>query len=567
MVVLLTSVYHPLSALAQTSSQITPPTFQPRPPRTASFSIPEGSGLSAPKGAEKLQLTLSGLQITGGRPEFGPKEAALEVKLTRQEISGADVFAAARELEAAYAAAGFVLVRVILPPQKLTKGSSLRLTVIDGFIEKIELKDIPERVRERVKNLLEPLIGKRGIKLSEIERQVLFASDTPGVLLRSTLAPGTEVGGTLLVVEARHKALMASITADNSLSKALGQSAPSIGIDANSVGGLGELFYIRAGGVTNFSSDGFFSNYPLNRSLSIGLSMPLSVDGLSFTAEYTDARTTPSTASGIKTTDTFDRFSLRLRYAWTRSRSMNLYSEAVLDFEDETRSLFVGGIPTPLSLDRLRILRLNNEGDLATPWGATIAGRVTFSFGIDGLGARAAPSTVAALPLSRQGATAAFQKAEIALGYGQIIADHLATNISFRAQTSFNRALVHAEQFGITGPSGLSTFSSGTVAGDQGYVARAEISSPWLVPYPPFKVMMRVAPYVFGATGEVGLVRPTAVEVGSIRASSFGAGIRIGGTHSTALSDGSLNLEYGHSTRNDGGAAINRFSIATGLKF
>ena len=514
-----------------------------------------------------MRLTLSGLEIKGGLPEFGTKEAALEVKLTGHEISGADLFAAAHDLEAAYAAAGYVLVRVLLPPQNLIKGSRLKLTVIDGFIERVETKDIPERVRGRINTLIEKLVGKRGLKLSEIERQVLLASDTPGVLLRSTLAPGTEPGGSLLVIEAKHQPLIGSLNADNSLSQALGRTAPAIGADLNSVAGGGEQIYLRAGGVANLSGDGLFARYPLNRSLVVGGSLPLGLDGLSLTAEYTDARTTPSSASGMRTTDTFDRFALRLRYAWIRSRDMNFNSEAVLDIEDEKQSLFVGSAPTPLSLDRLRVLRLVNEADMVTPWGGTVSGKATLSFGLAGMGARSAADASITMPLSRQGATAAFQKAEFSLGYGQTVADHLAVNVSFRAQTSFHQPLLHAEQFGIANSFSLSAFDSGSLAGDSGYVTRGEISSPWQVPYPPMNVMMRVAPYVFGSFGEVVLAKPTALEAGVTRATSFGAGIRLGGARQNSLSDGSLNLEYGRSTRSDGGVAGNRFSLATALKF
>ena len=60
-----------------------------------------------------------------------------------QRVSGAAIFAAARELEAAYAKAGYVLVRVTLPPQKLVSGAVLRLVVIDGMIERIETKRVP----------------------------------------------------------------------------------------------------------------------------------------------------------------------------------------------------------------------------------------------------------------------------------------------------------------------------------------------------------------------------------------------------------------------------------------
>ena len=557
----------PVAAFGQTASQITPPTFQPQTIHRGGFIIPDVEGLATPAGAEKLRVRLSGLAVAGGLPELAAVSAALEATLIGREITGAELFAAARELEAAYVAAGFVLVRVVLPPQKLVNGSRLKLSVVDGFIERVETKDLPERVRGRIAALLEPLVGRRGLKLSEIERRVLFASDTPGVLFRSTLAPGKEEGGTLLLIEAKHQAIMGSVNADNSLSKALGRTAPGIGVDLNSVAGRGEQAYLRAGGVSNFSSDGFSARYPLNRSLAAGFSMPLWLDGLSFNAEYTDARTTPLATSGVQTTDTFGRLALRVRYAWVRARNMNFNSEVALDVEDDLQSLFVAGVPTGLSLDRLRVLRIVNDGDMLTPWGGSITGKLTLSQGLDALGARSLADASPVLPLSRQGATAAFQKAEISLGYGQTLAEHMAANVSLRAQTSFNQPLLHAEQFGIANTSGVSAFDSGAVTGDSGYVVRGELSSPWRIPYPALKVTVTAAPYAFGSFGAVGLANPTALEKSSTRATSAGLGIRFNGAPSGTLGNASLNLEYGRSTRSDGGVAGNRFTIAATLKF
>jgi hypothetical protein len=53
-------------AFAQTASQITPPSFRPPPPaNTAGVSIPEGVGLEAPAGAEKLKVKLRDVSVEG----------------------------------------------------------------------------------------------------------------------------------------------------------------------------------------------------------------------------------------------------------------------------------------------------------------------------------------------------------------------------------------------------------------------------------------------------------------------------------------------------------------------
>jgi len=557
----------PAIAQAQTASQITPPSFRPNLERPGGFALTGAAGLATPTGAEKLFVKLSAIQIKGGTPELAAATAELERRLVGRSVSGAEVFAAARDLEAAYAKAGYVLVRVVLPPQHLVDGARLKLTVVDGFIERVELKDVPERVRHRVAGLIEPLVGRRGVTLTEIERRVLLAGDTPGVVLRSTLAPGTAVGATVLAIGATYQPVSAILTFDNSMSQALGRTTMGAGVDFNSVAGFGELVYLRANGHPEGGANGYFDRYPTNRGLAAGFIVPLWVDGLTFNAEGTDARTTPQASLGVQTTDTFQRLSLRLRYAWLRGRAANLNSEVAFDAQDEIQSLFVAAAPIPLSLDRLRIVRFTNDGDLQTPWGAAISGRVTGSFGIDAVGARSAADATALLPLSRQGADDTFQKVDVMFGYAHSVLEHLAVSLTARAQTSFGRPLLRSEQIGIANTSSLSGFDTGSIVGDRGYVARGEVSSPWTLPLPTTAVGVVAAPYVFGAYGEVVLEDPTALETARVDATSCGVGVRFSGAASGGLSNGSVTFEYAHATRNDGVAAGDRFVGVTAFRF
>lgn len=563
------------AASAQTASQITPPTFAPNLERGGGFAIQGGGGLAAPAGAEKLFVKLAGMDVEGGLPALEAATVALRARLAGKRVSGAEIFAAARELETAYAADGYVLVRVILPPQQLVDGARLKLVVVDGFIERIETRDVPERVRSRIAELVGPLTGRRGLTLREIERRVLLAGDTPGVILRSTLAPGKAEGATVLVIDAKYQPVSGTLSLDNTLAHALGRITLGVGVDFNSIAGLGELVYLRAAGLPDGGGNGLFETYPRNRTLAAGFILPLWLDGLTFNAEYTDARTTPLAVNGVQTTSTFERLSLRLRYAWLRGRDANFNSEVVFDAQDEKLSLFVAGVPVPLSQDRLRIVRFVNDGDVITPWGAVISGRATASFGIDGLGARSAAEATALLPLSRQGADATFQKVDVALGYDQTLAQHLAVSLAARAQYSFNSALLSSEQIGIADTSGVSTFDAGSVVGDQGYVVRAELQSPWILPLQDAALFgngtgaigVVASPYIFAAYGELSLQDPTALEAAKIRATSYGGGLRLGGAVAGTLSSGGLTLEYGRAERSDGIASSNRFTIVSSFRF
>jgi hemolysin activation/secretion protein len=538
-------------AAAQTASQITPQSYRPPLENNAGggLSAAPAPGLEAPGGADKLFVTLSGVTVEGGfeaRSEtVAAATQALEARL-KGKVSGAEIFAAARELEAAYARAGYVLARVILPPQKLVDGARLKLTVIDGYIEKIETKAVPELVRARIGAVVGPLQGRRGLTLGEIERRVLLAGDTPGVILQSTLAPGAEAGATILVIEAKHQPLSGFLSGDNTLSRSLGRWTTGVGLDLNSVLTLGDLIYLRANGDPSAGASGFLSDYPRNRALAAGIVLPIGVDGLTFNLEATKARTNPVPVEGITRNDDFERLSGRLRYPFIRSRALNLNGEIDFDAANDQQNLVIGeAITFPLSRDRVRVLRFTGDGRWETDWGGIFTGRLTASFGLEGLGARTEGEASPILPLSRQFANAGFQKLEASASYGQLIADHVAIDVFARGQTSLGQALVFSEQIGIASPTGLSSFDAGTLQGDSGVSLRAELSSPWSVPMLPDPIQMAAAPYLFGAVGGVFLQYPTALEASHIRAAAYGLGLRVSGAAQASLSNGSLSLEWG----------------------
>ncbi|MFM9776275.1 hypothetical protein ACKI1Z_41745, partial [Streptomyces galilaeus] len=87
------------------------------------------------------------------------------------------------------------------PPQDIAPGGTVRLSVTDGFVEEIDLSGVPAPVRGTVAAVLAPLRGKRQVRLGRIERALLLAGDAPGLALRSTLATGSQPGGTRLIVE------------------------------------------------------------------------------------------------------------------------------------------------------------------------------------------------------------------------------------------------------------------------------------------------------------------------------------------------------------------------------
>ncbi|MDR3374268.1 MAG: ShlB/FhaC/HecB family hemolysin secretion/activation protein [Ancalomicrobiaceae bacterium] len=571
-------------ALAQTASQITPASVRPpAPANPREVAIPELSGPEAPKGADRLKVRLAGVALEAPAGDVADADAgvataraAFKAALVDRTVTVADIFKAARGLEAAYGRAGYVLTRVIVPAQKLKDGGRLRIVVIGGFVERIETKDLPSLVKSRIEAVLAPVVGRRSITLAEIERALVLAGDTPGVLMKSTLAAGKQPGGSVLIIEARHKLVTGSFSIDNTVGASLGGVTPTLALQLNSALGAGEQIYAQIGGDPfSTGTNNYFSPRPTNRQVSAGVVIPLGIDGWSANFEAIRTDSAPNPAAGQQFYSEFERLSARLKYALVRSRAFNISNEAAFDIEQERLSS-IAPVAAPISLDRLRVLRDTAEISGVTLWGGFLSGRIIASLGIDGLGARDAASATPLLPLSRQGADASFQKVEISGHYGQLLTDHLGFDLFARAQTSFGKPLLRAEQIGLVGGNGISGFDAGTFQGDSGLVGRAELSSPWTVDATTGAAS--VNPYAFGDVGSVWLMRPTSVERRQTTAGTLGLGLRIGAAPSPPgsqnqnyfsgiLDQASLSLEWGHQYRADGIRAGDRFTISSAIQF
>ncbi|WP_375454852.1 ShlB/FhaC/HecB family hemolysin secretion/activation protein [uncultured Methylobacterium sp.] len=551
--------------------------------------IPEGQGPEAPAGADRLTVRVRRVAVEGGLPALAGTTAALQARLSGRTVTAAEIFAAARELEQAYAAQGYALVRVVLPAQQLRDGADVRLTVVDGVIERVDVSALPAEIRDRVAAMLGPVVGERGLRLSLLERKLLLAGDTPGTVLRSTLAPGTAPGASVLVVEARYKAVTGFTGVDNTLAQALGTYTASFGLDMNSPSGHGETLYLRSFGLPlTGGSAAFLGPEPRNRALAAGLILPLGFDGMTLTLEATDARTAARAAAGtIGFGSDFSRYSARLRYPLIRSRDFTLNAEAAFDAQEERVDIRVP-VATPFSLDRLRIARGATDVLWFLPTEGVLSGRLTSSFGIDGLGAREPPLAGSdRVPLSRQGARPEFQKLDASLTLTQPLAEHLTLAVLARGQTSFNQALPRSEQIGLATLTGLSTFDAGLFQGDEGFVTRGELQFPFVVPLTlPFGLpavpaqqgtglppadetpgAFAVSPYGFGAFGLVRQQNPTALERAMMRGAAYGAGLRIAAAPASSFSNAAVTVEYGRAERSDRLPADNRLTFTVALQF
>ncbi len=534
-------VAHPFTALAQvgvTPSRVTPQTLRPATTNApGGLAVSGAETLQAPAGAERLNVVVRRFAIEGGFSELEDETRVLAQPIEGQRVTVARIYEFANALEQAYARAGYVLVRVTVPPQKLIDRGDVRIIIVDGFIEKVQVDNVAERVRKLVAARTASLVGRRHIKLAEIERSLLIAGDVPGLRLKSTLARGTSLGGALLVLEGTHQVVTGTVGADDLLPASLGTWSYGGNVALNSPFGFGEQFYAsaRAGGnpglIFNDSSPFWL--------LGAGIVLPLGLEGWTLNPEYTNSRTQPTPGMGaLANIGRFQRLALRTSYPLIRTRSEVLSLTGA--FEYIVQNVALPLFATDLSEDRYGAVRVGAAYDSGLPWlNETLQASAVFSHGTGGRdGADAAASGI---PLSRQGASPFFAKANIDARLIQPLPESFQFDLIGRGQDSFGKPLLVPEQFQLDGPLAVSGYPIGTLNVDEGASLRGELSRSFLMQSDVAHIVL--TPYGFGAFGIGRLLEPTVLEVGVVHAGSFGVGLRSGFDMPNGYHGASLSLE------------------------
>jgi hemolysin activation/secretion protein len=505
-------------------SQVTPQTLRPL------FSIPPsipsvegGQPVQAPAGAERLNVLAGRVAITGSFDELLNETRALIATIEKRRVTVAEVYAFANALEQAYARAGYVLVRVTVPEQKLNDGGTVRIVVIDGFVEAVDVAQVPAQARDVVTARTSGLIRRGRITIGEIERRLLIAGDVPGLRLKSTLARGKVAGGTLLVLDGTHRLVTATANIDNRLPASLASWNYGTSVALNSALGLGEQLY--ASGQSSGDPALLFDSASPLRVLGGGAVLPIGIDGWIVNPEYTNARSQPRPAiGGFATIGQFERFALRTSYPVIRTRTALFSFNAAFEHIEQSIELPLFGID--LNRDRYNALRVGVSYDTALPaWGTGLQLGAGFSQGLGGR--NEADALASGVPLSRLGAGPDFSKANFDARIFQPLLYGFHLDLIGRAQTSFGTPLLVSEQFALDGPQALSAFSSGTLNVDEGGTLRVELARPFAATFDP-AVPLVLSPYGFGSIGAGRLVEPTIIELSDIRGGSVGAGVRSG---------------------------------------
>ncbi len=195
--------------------------------------------------AEQLQHLLDDLR--------GPERnlAALELAVTRITLF--------------YRQHGYLLARAYLPEQNID-GGVVEIHVLEGRLGNIVIDNSSRLSSDVVQRRLQRIGMDQALQGAALESSLLLLSDTPGIVVRSALAPGTVVGSTdLHVVITEARAVDGDVSFDNDGNRYTGQYHGNANITINNPSGIGDQLsanVISAGGEFNYGRINY--QLPLN---------------------------------------------------------------------------------------------------------------------------------------------------------------------------------------------------------------------------------------------------------------------------------------------------------------
>jgi hemolysin activation/secretion protein len=303
-----------------------------------------------------------------------------------------------------------------------------------------------------------------------LERRLLLLSDIPGVRVKSTLAPGAQVGTSDLIVDiAPGPRVSGSVEADNSGNRYTGAYRAGGSINLNNATGIGDLVSLRL-----LASQG---------GLAYGrASYQAPVGGGILGAAYTHLRYQLGREfERLDADGTANIFSVFGSYPLVRSRDANLYALVGADLKQLEDRI---GLVSAESDKQVKVATIGFSGDSRDHLAGGGWNSYSAAWAIGNLDIQS-PIERAADALSAR-SDGGFSKAQASIARLQSVNGPLSLYASLRGQIAFDN-LDSSEKMELGGAYGVRAYPEGEAYGDEGYVATLEprlMLSRWAAAFP-----------------------------------------------------------------------------------
>lgn len=327
-----------------------------------------------PKDVSALDFLVTRVMVNGVTYFPDEQVRALFAPLEGQRIRLDGLREQADRLQAMYADRGFLLTRVIIPPQKIDNGL-VTIEVIEGYIDEILLENETSIAGQMTLNALAGLRDQRPLNIRELDGKLLILNDTPGVAVKTLLRPGNELGAASLVASTASVPNQGFASASNTGSNAIGPAIYSVGYTLNAP--------LNNPGAIDLSLSVAGQNLEELQAVSVRYAMPVGSKGSILYLGGLAAKAKPGgEAAALDISSTSYSFEARLRSPLYRSRSSALYLEAALLYA-RTR---ITALDAEITQDKIASSQIGLRGRHQSSLGQT-TGQVFVTAGLSVFGA------------------------------------------------------------------------------------------------------------------------------------------------------------------------------------
>jgi hemolysin activation/secretion protein len=401
-------------------------------------------------------VRVTSLRVTGNSLFSEAELIASADVVPGSELTLPELRNAAARVSNHYNSRGYFLAQAYLPAQDVRDGV-VTIAVVEGRYGAIEVRNQAGLADWRAEQVLKGLDSGDPVSNAPLERRLLLLSDIPGVRVKSTLAPGAEVGTSDLMVDITPgPRVSGSVTADNAGNRYTGAFRFGGTMNLNNPAGFGDLLSLRllasAGGLAYGRA-----------------SYQAPVGNATLGVAYTHLRyELGKEFESLDADGSADIYSAFGSYPLVRSRDLNLYALASFDLkllEDRI------GLVSSKSEKQVKVVTIGFSGDSRDTFAGGGANLFSAGLSIGKLDIES-PIERAADALTAR-SDGGFTKAQASIARLQTVSGPLSLFAALRGQIAFDN-LDSSEKMELGGAYGVRAYPEGEAYGDQGYIATLE---------------------------------------------------------------------------------------------
>lgn len=433
-------------------------TQQPLPP-VVTKEAPTEKALN--EQAQKIKFELNKVILVGNHV-YSTQELELTYKDSlHKSISVAELFGIVQGITNYYRNNGYILSRAILPPQHVKNGT-VRIQVIEGYIDKVIVSGNPKGARNQVQRIGDKIAECPPLQVSRMEKYLLIENELPGTTVKAVVSPSKDqTGAADLSLVTDNKATGGYFSYDNYGTQYIGPQQ----MTAN--------YYANSAFLSGDSTQVTFVKTPKGQELTYldgNYNAPIGAEGVRWLIGGTRVKThplfilEPAEIEGLN-----KNYYTTFNFPVIRKRSEYLTLRAGFNYQDSSTTT----LGFPLYNDALRSLDLGGTYNFADSYNGSniISADIRQGLPIWGYSSN---FSIRSATTSRPGGRGDYTKFMMTASRLQGVTGPFSLYGVFQGQYAFN-ALLAEEQFTFGGPILGRGYDVAELIGDKGVAGSVEL--------------------------------------------------------------------------------------------